>query len=71
MSVSRNQGHYDPQGVHVPALWADEKEIFAFCDVLRELGTGIFQSCGVNGIEMKNSLMSRLSEATGTSGCLQ
>ena len=65
VSVSRNQGHYDPQGVHVPALWADEKEIFALGDVLRELGTGIIQSGGGNGIEMKNSLMSRLSEATG------
>ena len=65
LSVSRNQGHYDPQGVHVPALWADEKEIFALCDVLRELGTGIIQSGGGNGAEMKNSLMSRLSEATG------
>jgi N-acyl-D-amino-acid deacylase len=65
ISVSRNQGHYDPQGVHVPALWADEKEIFALGDVLRELGTGIIQSGGGNGIEMKNSLMSRLSEATG------
>src|SRR5215831_11228245 len=29
LSVSRNKGHYDPQGVHIPALWADEKEIFA------------------------------------------
>ena len=65
ISVSRNQGHYDPQGVHVPALWADEKEMFALGDVLRELGTGIIQSGGGNGIEMKNSLMSRLSEATG------
>ena len=65
ISVSRNQGHFDPQGVHVPALWADEKEIFALGDVLRELGTGIIQSGGGNGIEMKNSLMSRLSEATG------
>jgi N-acyl-D-amino-acid deacylase len=65
ISVSRNQGHYDPQGVHVPALWAEEKEIFALCDVLRELGTGIIQSGGGNGIEMKNGLMSRLSEATG------
>jgi len=65
ISVSRNQGHYDPQGVHVPALWADEKEIFALCDVLRELGTGIIQSGGGNGAEMKNGLMSRLSEATG------
>src|SRR5262245_38502619 len=64
-SVSRNQGHYDPQGVHLPALWADEKEIFALCDVLRELGTGVIQSGGGNGAEMKNSLMSRLSEATG------
>ena len=44
-SVSRNKGHYDPQGVHIPALWADEEEIFALADVLRELGTGIIQ-CG-------------------------
>ena len=65
LSVSRNQGHYDPQGVHLPALWADEKEMFALCDVLRELGTGVIQSGGGNGSEMKNSLMSRLSEATG------
>ncbi|MGH7083419.1 MAG: amidohydrolase family protein, partial [Acetobacteraceae bacterium] len=65
LSVSRNQGHYDPQGVHIPALWADEKEIFALGDVLRELGTGIIQSGGGNGAEMKDALMSRLSEATG------
>jgi N-acyl-D-amino-acid deacylase len=65
LSVSRNEGHYDPQGVHIPALWADEKEIFALGDVLREMGTGIIQSGGGNGAEMKNGLMSRLSEATG------
>ncbi|HZT87793.1 MAG TPA: amidohydrolase family protein [Stellaceae bacterium] len=65
LSVSRNQGHYDPQGVHIPALWADEKEIFALGDVLRELGTGLIQSGGGNGAEMKDGLMSRLSEATG------
>jgi len=65
LSVSRNQGHYDPQGVHIPALWADEKEIFALGDVLRELSTGIIQSGGGNGAEMKDGLMSRLSEATG------
>jgi N-acyl-D-amino-acid deacylase len=65
LSVSRNQGHYDPQGVHLPALWAEEKEMFALCDVLRELGTGIIQSGGGNGAEMKDGLMSRLSEATG------
>lgn len=65
ISVSRNQGHYDPQGVHVPALWAEEKELFALGDVLRDLGTGIIQSGGGNGAEMKNGLMSRLAEATG------
>jgi N-acyl-D-aspartate/D-glutamate deacylase len=65
LSVSRNQGHYDPQGVHIPALWADEKEIFALGDVLRDLGTGIIQSGGGNGAEVRNGLMSRLSEATG------
>ena len=64
-SVSRNQGHFDPQGVHIPAIWAGEKEIFALGDVLRELGTGIIQSGGGNGAEMKDALMSRLSEATG------
>ena len=65
LSVSRNQGHYDPQGVHIPALWAEEKEIFALGDVLRGLGTGLIQSGGGNGAEMKSGLMSRLSEATG------
>jgi N-acyl-D-aspartate/D-glutamate deacylase len=65
LSVSRNQGHFDPQGVHIPAIWADEKEIFALGDVLREMGTGLIQSGGGNGVEMKDALMSRLSEATG------
>src|SRR5258706_2716408 len=65
LSVSRNKGHYDPQGVHIPALWASEDEIFALGDVLRELGTGIIQSGGGRDAEMKNGLMSRLSEATG------
>ena len=65
LSVSRNRGHYDPQGVHIPALWADEAEIFALGDVLRELGTGTIQSGGGRAAEMKDALMSRLSEATG------
>src|SRR5712692_1873985 len=65
LSVSRNKGHYDPQGVHIPALWADEKEIFALGDVLRELGTGIIQSGGGRDAEMEDGLMARLSEATG------
>src|SRR5438128_5698884 len=65
LSVSRNKGHYDPQGVHIPALWADEKEIFALGDVLREMGTGIIQSGGGRDAEMADGLMARLSEATG------
>jgi N-acyl-D-amino-acid deacylase len=65
LSVSRNRGHYDPQGVHIPALWADEAEIFALGDVLRELGTGTIQSGGGRAAELKDGLMSRLSEATG------
>jgi N-acyl-D-amino-acid deacylase len=65
ISLSRNEGHFDPRGVKIPALWADEKELFALCDVLRELGTGIIQSGGGNGPEVKSRLMSRLSEATG------
>ena len=65
LSVSRNKGHYDPQGVHIPALWADEKEIFALGDVLREMGTGIIQSGGGRAAELNDGLMARLSEATG------
>ncbi len=65
LSVSRNKGHYDPQGVHIPALWASEEEIFAPAGVLGELGTGIIQSGGGRAAEMKNGLMSRLSEASG------
>ena len=33
LSISKNQGHFDPQGVLVPAIWATEQEIFALGDV--------------------------------------
>ena len=65
LSISKNMGHTDPQGVLVPAVHATEDEIFALGDVLRELGTGIIQGGGGRDAEMKNRLMSRLSEATG------
>ena len=65
LSVSRNKGHYDPQGVHIPALWATEEEIFALGDVLRDMGTGVIQSGGGRAAEMNGGLMARLSEATG------
>ena len=65
LSISRNRGHFDPQGVLIPAVWATEEEIFALGDVLRELGTGIIQSGGGRAAEINNRLMSRLSQATG------
>src|SRR5919106_4855757 len=65
LSVSRNKGHYDPQGKHIPALLADEEEIFALADVLRELGTGIVQCGGGRAPELRDGLMARISEATG------
>src|SRR5262249_18771701 len=53
------------QGVQIPAIWADENEIFALGDVLAELGTGIIQSGMARDIEIKNRLMTRLADATG------
>jgi N-acyl-D-amino-acid deacylase len=65
LSVSREPGHYDPQGVRIPALWANEEEIFALGAVLRELGTGLIQVGGGRYVEMQNGMMARLAEATG------
>jgi len=65
LSVSQNKGHTDPQGVLVPAVWANEDEIFALGDVLREMGTGIIQGGGGRAAEIDNRLMSRLSQTTG------
>jgi N-acyl-D-amino-acid deacylase len=64
-SVSREKGHFDPQGVLIPALWADENEIFQLCDVLREMGTGTIQAGGGQYVELKDGMMRRLAEATG------
>src|SRR5918998_5138823 len=65
LSVSRNKGHYDPQGVHIPAIWAEEDEIFALADILSELGVGTIQSGGGRDAELQNRLMTRLAEACG------
>ena len=65
LSLSRQKGHYDPQGVPIPALWADEGEIFALADVLRELSTGTIQVGGGVDQELKDGMMARLAEATG------
>src|SRR5437660_7244983 len=63
LSVSREKGHFDPQGVPIPALWADEQEIFALADVLRELGTGTIQAGGGQYAQLKNGMLRRLAEA--------
>jgi N-acyl-D-amino-acid deacylase len=65
LSISREKGHYDPQGVQIPALWADEKEIFALGDVLREMATGTIQAGGGQYVELKDGMIRRLAEATG------
>jgi N-acyl-D-aspartate/D-glutamate deacylase len=64
-SGSRQKGHFDPQGVPIPALWADEKEVFALADVLRELGTGTVQMGGGVDPELSDGMMARLAEACG------
>jgi N-acyl-D-amino-acid deacylase len=65
LSLSRQKGHFDPQGVPIPALWADDNEIFALADVLRELSTGTIQVGGGVDQELKDGMMARLAEATG------
>jgi len=65
LSLSRQKGHYDPQGVPIPALWASDEEIFALGDVLRELSTGTIQVGGGVDQELKDGMMARLAEATG------
>ena len=65
LSISQNRGHYDPQGTLIPAVWANEEETFALGEVLQELGTGVIQSGGGRFAEIKNRMMSRLSDATG------
>ncbi|HZM47022.1 MAG TPA: amidohydrolase family protein [Burkholderiales bacterium] len=65
LSVSREKGHFDPQGVPIPALWADEREIFALADVLREMGTGTIQCGGGQYVELKDGMMRRLAAECG------
>jgi len=65
LSVSREKGHFDPQGKLIPALWADESEIFALADVLRDMGTGTIQAGGGQYVELKDGMMRRLAEACG------
>ncbi len=60
------KGHFDPQGVLIPALWADENEIFALADVLRDMAApASIQAGGGQYVELKDGMMRRLAEASG------
>ncbi|MGH7846222.1 MAG: N-acyl-D-amino-acid deacylase family protein [Candidatus Binatia bacterium] len=67
LSVTRNMSHFDIEGKRIPAAVAPEEELIALAKVLGELGTGAIQSGGGAGPELKNRLMSRISEASGRS----
>jgi len=65
LSITRNMSHYDVTGKRIPAACAPETELFALTDMLREMGTGVVQCGGGVVPEIKDRLMSRLSEACG------
>jgi N-acyl-D-amino-acid deacylase len=57
--------HFDIEGQRIPAACAPESELFALADVLREAGTGVIQCGGGTNPELKDRLLSRLSQACG------
>jgi N-acyl-D-aspartate/D-glutamate deacylase len=65
LSITRNMNHFDVEGKRIPAACAPEAELFALADVLREAGTGVIQCGGGTNPELKDRLLSRLSQACG------
>jgi N-acyl-D-amino-acid deacylase len=65
LSITRNMNHFDVAGKRIPAACAPESELFALADVLREVGTGVIQCGGGTNPELKDRLLSRLSQACG------
>ncbi len=65
LSITRNMNHFDIEGKRIPAACAPESELFALADVLREAGTGVIQCGGGTNPEMKDGLLSRISQASG------
>src|SRR5262249_30739149 len=65
LSITRNMNHFDIAGQRIPAACAPESELFALADVLREAGTGVIQCGGGTNPELKDRLLSRLSQACG------
>ena len=65
LSITRNMNHFDIAGKRIPAACAPESELFALADVLREVGTGVIQCGGGTNPELKDRLLSRISQACG------
>src|SRR5262249_55355441 len=65
LSITRNMNHFDIAGARIPAAVAPESELFALADVLREVGTGVIQCGGGTNPELKDKLLSRISQASG------
>ena len=65
LSMTRNMNHFDVEGKRIPAACAPESELFALADVLREAGTGVIQCGGGTNPELKDGLLSRISQASG------
>ena len=65
MSITRNRGHYDLEGRRISGSCAPDEELFAVTDVLREIGTGVIQCGGGANPEIKDRLLTRLSDACG------
>jgi N-acyl-D-aspartate/D-glutamate deacylase len=65
LSITRNMAHFDIAGTRIPAACAPETELFALADVLREAGTGVIQCGGGTNPELKDRLLSRISQACG------
>ena len=65
LSVSREKGHFDPQGVpHPGAVGRREGDLRARRRAARN-GTGTIQAGGGQYVELKDGMMRRLAEATG------
>ena len=65
LSITRNMNHFDIAGSRIPAACAPESELFALADVLREAGTGVIQCGGGTNPELKDKLLTRISQACG------
>src|SRR5262249_22735932 len=65
LSITRNMNHFDIAGRRIPAACAPEAELFALADLLREAATGVIQCGGGTNPELKDRLLSRISQASG------